>query len=98
MNKNEFALKVMRTMNSNLLQYEHGSPTIVQKGYYKNGEYKFYDEENEPFTIKQLFIWFNILVNDEEYLESDMITDKMLEVHAEAKELGYITQRTPRYW
>jgi len=98
MTKNDFALKVMETLNEELLQYEHSSPVITVGDYDKDGNQIFIDCDDEKFPIDQLFQWLNVLVNDQEYLDDNMITPKMFEVHNEAQTLGYITNETPKYW
>jgi hypothetical protein len=98
MTKNDFALKVMETLNEELLQYEHSSPVITVGDYDKDGNQIFIDCDDEKFPIDQLFQWLNVLVNDQEYLDDNMITPKMILIYEEAKMFGHITDKTPKYW
>jgi hypothetical protein len=99
MDKNEFAEKVMATMNNELLQHERGCPQIELGDYSKNGDRIFLDpEEGDKFGPEDIFHWFNVLCHDEDWLNDNMITNEMFKIHKEAVSLGFITEDTPKHW
>lgn len=92
--KDKFAEEVAEVMNEELLQYENGSP-VIEKGRCPGC---FIDADGEIITSEEIIMWFNILCHDEEYLNDDMITNKMFQKRREGVKLGYITDETPTTW
>ena len=104
--RNKFAKKLMKILNEDLLEKEHGSPTIEVVNpkdngdalYNKKGEIMFQDCEGELFSATELFAWYNILMHDKDYIDDQMITLTMINWHGKAIDKGYIDSKTPKVW
>ena len=96
--KNEFAEKAMKVMNEEYLQYQPGTPTILKRGFDKNGNRVFVDCDGEKFNADQMIDWFNIVMHDEDNINDGMITEKMFDLLDEGRAGGFITDATPTTW